>query len=374
MVFWGNSKHELGTVMDSTKRAGRLLRLSKRKAVKERDGASCVTPLLRVRHVMKELWNLVPAVLLLGTVTLGCDKPRTQSQDRKKAPDTLAGTTPKVPLKELAVDLGRGLKLEMVLLPAGKFVMGASPGDKNARDEEKPPHQVRISKPFYIGKYLLTQEQWEAVMGESSESLHTGPKNPVDDITFVGAQRLLGKLNAKIKIHGWRFALPTEAQWEFACRAGSTTMYCFGNDATELREYAWYNDNSGGKTHPVGEKRPNAWGLYDMHGNVGEYCRDMFDRNYYRSSPEIDPTGPTRGADHVLRGGNFLTTAVCCRSSFRYWGLLGAKAGCQGLRVALVERDESTTPGVPPAPRCCPGAVAPAERAGMTDDDPRNLP
>jgi formylglycine-generating enzyme required for sulfatase activity len=176
----------------------------------------------------------------------------------------------KGPPKELAVDLGGGVKLELVLIPAGSFMMG----DENGYNNEKLVHKVNITKPFYLGKYEVTQEQWEAVMG-NNPCHFKGPKNPVEQVSWNDCQKFLEKLNEKVG--GGRFSLPTEAQWEYACRAGSTTKYCFGNDKSGLGEYAWYDESEGDKTrsagdqtHPVGRKKPNAWGLYDMHGNVGE--------------------------------------------------------------------------------------------------------
>ncbi len=216
--------------------------------------------------------------------------------------------------KELTVDLG-GVKLEVVLIPAGDFMMGSPESDKRAFDIEQPQHKVRITKPYYMGKYLVTQEQWQAVMGDNP-SMFTGPKNPVERVSWDDCQAFLVKLNERPG--KGRFQLPTEAQWEYACRAGSTTRYFFGDDESVLGEYAWYGANSRDKAHPVGEKKSNPWGLYDVYGNVGEWCQDWYDENYYAGSPMDDPTGPTTGSDRVKRGGSWGTkVAAGYRSAFR---------------------------------------------------------
>ncbi len=233
--------------------------------------------------------------------------------------------------KELAIDLGGVVKLEMVLIPAGEFLMGSPDSDKDAQGWEKPQHRVRITKPFYLGKYLVTQEQWGAVMG-SNPSRIKGPKNPVEMVSWEDCQEFLKRLNAKVG--GGKFQLPTEAQWEYACRAGSTMRYCFGDDEKQLGEYAWYDKNSGSKTHPVGEKKPNAWGLYDMHGNVWEWCQDWSDAGYYAKSPTDDPTGPTGGSDRVFRGGSWNLPAWLCRSAYRLEP--GLRIRILGFRVSQV--------------------------------------
>ncbi len=241
----------------------------------------------------------------------------------------------KSPPKELTVDLGKGVKLEMVLIPAGEFMMGSPDSHKDADAEEKPQHRVRITKPFYLGKYPVTQEQWEAVMGDNP-SYFKGPKNPVELVSWEDCQQFLGKLNAKSAAGGGKFQLPSEAQWEYACRAGSKTRYCFGDDEKQLREYAWYQGNSDDKTHPVGEKKPNAWGLYDMHGNVWEWCQDWWKDGYYKESPVDDPTGPTEGSGRVFRGGSWHDQARDCQSARRYRHWPVTHGNHMGLRISLV--------------------------------------
>ncbi|MGA2034590.1 MAG: formylglycine-generating enzyme family protein, partial [Thermoguttaceae bacterium] len=193
--------------------------------------------------------------------------------------------------------------------------------------------------PFYLGKHLVTQEQWQAVTG-NNPSHFKGPKNPVETVSWDDCQQFLEKLNAKAgRPHPageGEFRLPTEAQWEYACRAGNTTRYCFGDDDSALGEYAWYSANSGGKTHPVGEKKPNAWGLYDLHGNVWEWCRDWYDSGYYAKSPTDDPTGAATGSDRVLRGGSWYFVARCCSSANRDRRGPGYRDSSLGLRVSRV--------------------------------------
>jgi formylglycine-generating enzyme required for sulfatase activity len=251
----------------------------------------------------------------------------------------------KLPGKEIAIDLGNGVNLEMVLVPAGEFMMGSPDSDSNAQGDEKPRHPVRITKPFYLGKYLVTQEQWGAVMG-SNPSSFKAPKNPVETVSWDDCQQFLNRLNGRVgraerappgnRAGEGDFRLPTEAQWEYACRAGSTGKYCFGDSETQLGEYAWYSDNSGGKTHPVGEKKPNAWGLYDMHGNVWEWCQDWYNGGYYAGSPSDDPPGPTTGSRRVLRGGSWSFLARYCRSASRDYFGPGYRDFNLGLRVSRV--------------------------------------
>jgi formylglycine-generating enzyme required for sulfatase activity len=257
---------------------------------------------------------------------------------------TMAGTafseTKGLP-KKFAVDLGGGVKMELVLIPAGEFLMGSPDSDKRAIPNEKPQHRVRITKPFYLGKFLVTQEQWAAVMG-NNPSHFKGPKNPVEQVSWDDCQKFLEKLNAKIGTQRGKLVLPTEAYWEYACRAGSTTRYCFGDDESGLGEYAWYGSNSDNKTHPVGEKKPNAWGLYDMHGNVWEWCADWGDWDdgrYHANSPTDDPTGPATGSYRVFRGGSWKYPTRDCRSAIRFRDEPEDRYYDLGFRVSQVPAD-----------------------------------
>jgi formylglycine-generating enzyme required for sulfatase activity len=232
-------------------------------------------------------------------------------------------------LKEVAIDLGNDVKLEMVLIPAGKFVMGDRTGDSS----ERPAHEVNITKPFNLGKYEVTQEQWMAVMGKNP-SHFKGAENPVECFTWDDCQAFLMKLTARFAAPGEKFALPTEAQWEYACRAGTTTKWSFGDDERLLGDYAWFAGNSQHRTHPVGRKKPNAWGLYDMQGNVWEWCADRFSRGFYATSPADDPVGPDVGTARVLRGASW---TYDCRQCFQYayrFGMPPSPDGSIGFRVA----------------------------------------
>ena len=236
-------------------------------------------------------------------------------------------------------DLGNGVKLDLVLIPAGEFLMGSPDADVAASRDEKPQHRVRITNPFYLGKYLVTQQQWEAVMG-GNPSRFKGPRNPVEQVSWDDCQVFLEKLNAKAGKEPGKFALPTEAQWEYACRAGSGGRYCFGDDESRLGDYAWHSMNAGDRTHPVGEKKPNAWGLYDMHGNVWEWCADWYDGRYYTTLPSDDPTGPTGGSYRVCRGGCWYYPSWHCRSAYRFTSEPGVKDDALGLRVCLIPADK----------------------------------
>jgi len=275
------------------------------------------------------LWTVsvtVIALVLVGVVAAVSLVPRAVAEEKqavsqakevgdktKEMPKELTVS----PAKELTVDLGKGIKLEMVLIPAGEFMMGSPDSEKIALPSERPQHRVHITKPFYLGKYLVTQEQWEAVMGYNP-SRFKGPKNPVEMVSWEDCQQFLEKIDAKIGVQGEKFLLPSEAQWEYASRAGSTTRFYFGNKESALGEYAWYDGNSDEKTHPVGEKKPNGWGLYDIYGNVWEWCQDWYDSGYYANSPTDDPSGPTAGKFRVNRGGSYYLDDGYCSSTYRY--------------------------------------------------------
>lgn len=219
---------------------------------------------------------------------------------------------------------------EMVLIPAGTFRMGSDKGEK----DEMPVHEVFVDA-FLMDRCEVTQEQW-ARLAEGNEWLPNDPSHfkgsnlPVEMVSWDRAALFCNERSrdegltpcydedtgeCNFDADGYR--LPTEAEWEYACRAGSSTAFCFGDDAQMLGDYAWFADNAGKKTHEVGTKRPNAWGLYDMHGNVAEWCHDFYDESYYQTSPPRNPRGPADGERYVLRGGAWNCRAAACRSARR---------------------------------------------------------
>ena len=202
--------------------------------------------------------------------------------------------------------------MQFVRISPGEFMMGCSEGDNDCGDEEKPAHRVRITKEFEIGKYEVTQAEWVSVMGTNYSEFRV-PVRPVENVSWADAQEFLRRLTARQD--GYRYRLPTEAEWEYAARAGTTGAYPGESD-----QMGWYYENSGEQTHPVGQKEPNAWGLYDMSGNVYEWTQDWYDKSYYQSIQTTvtrDPVGPPSGRFHSLRGGSWVDSVTNARVSKR---------------------------------------------------------
>jgi formylglycine-generating enzyme required for sulfatase activity len=220
------------------------------------------------------------------------------------------------------------LEMKLAWIPPGNFVMGSPPGEKGRGDDV--PHRVTLTKGFWLGVYPVTQAQWQAVM-KSNPSRFKGDDRPVEQVSWYDCQEFCRKLSVR---EGKTYRLPTEAEWEYACRAGTTTAYCFGDDPAQLGEYAWYRGNSNQKTHPVGQKKANAWGLYDMHGNVWQWCLDWY--GDYPGSDQVDPQGPAWGPARVVRGGCWGLDPRSCRSAHRYWDVPGNRYFALGCRLALV--------------------------------------
>ena len=221
----------------------------------------------------------------------------------------------------------------LVPIPIGEFQMGSPASDTLARPGEKPQKLVKIAKAFYLSAFEVTQQQFEKVMGtgpwQDKRYVQEGPDYPATYVSWNDAVEFCRKLSEK---EGLEYRLPTEAEWEYACRAGTTTAYSFGDDASELGEYAWYKENAV-DVGQVGQKEPNPWGLYDMHGNVWKWCSDW--GGDYPSGSTTDPTGAASGSSRVCRGGSWYLVAGICRSAFRYGDLPSLRNYYLGFRVAL---------------------------------------
>ena len=240
-----------------------------------------------------------------------------------------AGSKTKIPPKEITVDLGRGVKLEMVLIPSGEFLMGSPDSDKDATAYEKPQHRVRITKPFYLGKYPVTREQWQAVMGNDPGSFKA-PKNPAETVTWDDCQEFVKKLNAKSGSEGGTFQMPTEAQWEYACRAGSITRYCFGDDELKLGEYAWLPG-------PFRQEGPDASRWREEAERLGAV---RYARKRVGVVRRIGMMGVTmRSRRRMIRKGlqparTALPVAASGPSTPRSAARRRASAACQGVRIS----------------------------------------
>jgi formylglycine-generating enzyme required for sulfatase activity len=264
--------------------------------------------------------------------------------------------------------------MKLVLIPKGTFMMG-SPKTEKGRVQDETQHQVTISKDYYLGVTEVTQEQYEKVMGTNPSNFQgnkiegSSSNHPVDRVSWEDAVEFCKKLSElpEEKGAGRVYRLPTEAEWEYACRAGSKTAYSFGDNSRDLGNYAWFGNNSGSKeldsaailkdtpqrymdtlvsarcaTHPVGEKKANAWGLYDMHGNVWEWCSDWY--GGYPKGAVSDPVGPIQGSRRVDRGGSWLLEAARCRLAIRFRRLPSVREYDLGFRVAL------SSSGIPESP------------------------
>ena len=208
----------------------------------------------------------------------------------------------------------RDTEQKMRWIPPGTFRMG-SPEDETERYDDEVLHEVRLTQGFWMADTPCTRELWEAVMNDNPSRFKESSKNPVEQVSWEDCQKFLEKINGEIP--GLHLRLPTEAEWEYACRAGSTSRWCFGNDEKKLKEYAWYDENSGGETHPVKQLKPNNRGLFDVHGNVWEWCADWY--GYYPEELQIDPSGPGSGDYRVIRGGSWISGARFVRAAYRYW-------------------------------------------------------
>ncbi|MBI5967542.1 MAG: formylglycine-generating enzyme family protein [Deltaproteobacteria bacterium] len=222
--------------------------------------------------------------------------------------------------------------MEFILVRGGCFEMGDTFGNGNA--DEEPVHEVCVSD-FYMGKYEATQEQWEKVMGSNPSSFRRGGNYPVENISWYEVQEFIRRLNQKNRVD---YRLPTEAEWEYAARSrGKKEKWAGTSSESDLDDFAWIDRNSGEQTHPVGQKKPNSLGLFDMTGNVWEWVADWYDEDYYKITPSHDPIGPTRGDSRVLRGGSWISMPGDVRASLRARGIPSVR-GNLGVRLAFSPR------------------------------------
>jgi len=237
-------------------------------------------------------------------------------------------------------------------MPPGEFLMGSPESETGRWDDEGPQHEVTLTHGFWIFDTPVTQEFWLAVMGENP-SHFKGDRRPVERVSWDDVQHFLGRLNERLGEAV--FVLPSEAQWEYSCRAGTTTAYAFGDDPAELGNYAWYSSNSEGGTHEVAKKQANRWGLFDMHGNVREWCQDYWSRDYSEAAA-VDPSGPQSGRYRVLRGGGWYSSAQSVRSAYRFHFGPGYRDDGIGFRCAQVPGAAEPTEedGAAAEPQACP--------------------
>ena len=231
----------------------------------------------------------------------------------------------------ISIPVKNGISIDMVRVEAGTFTMGATPEMENPWDGEKPTHQVTLTNDYYIGKYEVTQALWKAVMGNNPSNFK-GDNLPVEMVSWDECQEFISKLNS---ITGKTFRLPTEAEWEYAARGGKKSRGYQYSGSNNLADVAWYEDNSGSKTHAVGSKQANELGIYDMSGNVWEWCQDW--KGSYSSSSQVNPTGANSGSNRVYRGGGWSGNARYCRSSCRFSVTPGFRIFILGLRLVLSE-------------------------------------
>ena len=234
----------------------------------------------------------------------------------------------------------------MIYVESGTFTMG-SPTSETGRGTDETQHQVQLTKDFYLGKYEVTQAQYEAVMTGNTDGLSATPSNwpnnpnrPVEKVSWADAQIFLTRLNSQLSATiptGWAFTLPTESQWEYVCRSGTTSAYEVGSAITSF-DANYDNNVNNGQTTDVGTYPPNTWGFYDMHGNVFEWCADQYQSTYPTGNPVVDPTGPTSNPTvRVLRGGSWGNVGKDLRSASRNFNLNDTINWVSGLRVALTQ-------------------------------------
>ena len=239
--------------------------------------------------------------------------------------------TPVTNSDNISIPVKDGISIDMIRVEAGTFTMGATPEMEDPYDDEKPTHQVTLTNDYYIGKYEVTQALWQAVMGYNPSNFK-GDNLPVEQVNWYDCQEFISKLN---NITGKKFRLPSEAEWEYAARGGKKSRGYQYSGSSNLSDVAWYEDNSGSKTHAVGSKQANELGIYDMTGNVWEWCQDWYGK--YSRSSQTNPTCTNNGSYRVSRGGCWGDAAWFCRSSYRYGRTSVYHYDFLGLRLVLSE-------------------------------------
>uniref|UniRef100_UPI003AA8928F SUMF1/EgtB/PvdO family nonheme iron enzyme n=1 Tax=Thalassoglobus sp. TaxID=2795869 RepID=UPI003AA8928F len=267
---------------------------------------------------------------------------------------------------EKEVELPGGEKMVFMLIPPGEFLMGSTKDDQAIFQKESkslelnsyytrifaenPQHLTRITQPFYLGKFEVTQIQWQSVMENNPGRYWQDESDPVHSVSWDDVQEFLTKVSAGTANETYQFVLPTEAQWELACRAGTTSYWHSGNRESDLHGTAWSQENSERKTHPVGQLAPNPFGLYDIHGNVFEWCSDWYAEETYSNSPVDDPSGSHTGEERVCRGGSWLNPAMAIRSAYRGKKPPSERLNFIGFRAAMsIDVTKLETSQIPPA-------------------------
>jgi len=317
--------------------------------------------MLHPRTMIPWVWIAGCAFAVVVNLPLAAHVPQKQNQPAavQPVPQKPDQPAPPQPGREWTNSIG----IKLVRIEAGKFLMGTTKDqvDQGMRlfpefgrgwfDAEQPAHSVRLSKAFYLGIHEVTQGQYQAVMGDNPSHSKGSADLPVESVSWLDAVKFCNKLSEREKrtpfyridgtevtlAGGNGYRLPTEAEWEYACRAKSTTLYPFGDDADKLGEHGWFEGNSESQTHPVGQKLPNAWGLYDTLGNVWEWCADWYDERSYASSPPADPPGAPGPSLRVFRGGSSGNFPWSCRPAYRFGNVPGYRSSYVGFRVAAVQ-------------------------------------
>ena len=312
---------------------------------------------LEVKPGETEITSKLTKVKREETAALKAEEKRKRLEEEKQRQEKNARALG-LPIERF-FDLGNGIKLELMWIPPGEFMMGSPESETGRNDDEGPQHIVRITKGFWIGKYEVTQAQWQAVMGGKSSRFNNGKNethedtstHPVDKVAWNEAQEFLRNIYQNT---GFQFRLPTEAEWEYACRAGMETAFYYGNSLSSSQANFDGNYPFGGaskgpylrKTVSVYSYKPNAWGLYNMHGNVWEWCQDWYGENYYQNSPVNDPPGPSVSSTsrlawsegnkgRVQRGGSWFYRSARCRSASRSCFPPNGRRNGFGFRVIL---------------------------------------